>query len=119
MAATSSRPTVIESRIAVSVSRQKVLKLRTALNIFPLFRIETSGYDSRHMMPAEHKDKLTKAAKLLADVQQDMSKRHDRGSNEYIHTWQDLYWLREKLDDLIRYGFVLYHGDLPAVRTSA
>jgi hypothetical protein len=71
------------------------------------------------MMPAEHKEKLTKAAKLLADVQQDMSKRHDRGSNEYIHTWQDLYWLREKLDDLIRYGFVLYHGDLPAVRTSA
>lgn len=69
-------------------------------------------------MPAEHKDKLTKAAKLLADVQQDMSKRHDRGSREYIHTWQDLYWLREKLDELVRYGFVLYHGDLPAVKSS-
>jgi len=71
------------------------------------------------MMPAEHKDKLIKASKILADLQQDMIKRQDRGSNEYLQTWQDLYWIREKLDELIRYGFVLYRGNLPAVRTSA
>jgi len=65
------------------------------------------------MMPPEHKAKLIKASKLLAELQKDMTTRHDRGSEEYLHTWQDIYWLREKLDELIRYGFVLYRGELP------
>jgi len=58
------------------------------------------------------------AVKSRIALKASKQKRQDRGSNEYIHTWQDLYWLREKLDELVRYGFVLYHGDLPAVKSS-
>jgi len=67
------------------------------------------------MMPPEHKAKLIKASKLLADLQKDMTTRHDRGSEEYLHTWQDIYWLREKLGELIRYGFVVYREERPLV----
>jgi hypothetical protein len=69
-------------------------------------------------IPREHQTKLQKAAQLLADVQKDMATRNDRGSDAYLQTWKDLYWLREKLSELTRYGFVLYRGDLPTVKTS-
>ena len=65
------------------------------------------------MMPPEHRAKLIKASKLLADLQKDMTTQQDRGSEEYLHTWQDIYWLREKLHELIRYGFVVYRGERP------
>jgi hypothetical protein len=52
------------------------------------------------------------------DVQKDMATRNDRGSDAYLQTWKDLYWLREKLSELTKYGFVLYRGDLPTVKTS-
>jgi hypothetical protein len=42
-----------------------------------------------------------------------MTTQQDRGSEEYLHTWQDIYWLREKLHELIRYGFVVYRGERP------
>jgi hypothetical protein len=63
------------------------------------------------------RNQTTEAAKLLADVQKDMATRNDRGSDAYLQTWKDLYWLREKLSELTKYGFVLCRGDLPAVKT--
>jgi hypothetical protein len=62
-------------------------------------------------MPNEHQTKLKKAAALLSVVQQEMTKRNNRGSDVYLQTWQDLYWLRQKLDEFIQYGFVLYKGE--------
>lgn len=67
----------------------------------------------------EHEKKLKKIAALLADLQKDLAKRSDRGSDEYIKCWEDLSWIRQKLDEYTRYGFVLYCGNLPEVRTSA
>jgi hypothetical protein len=62
-------------------------------------------------MPREQQKKLEQAASLLSAVQAEMAARVDRGSDEYIHTWQDIFWLRQKLDEIIRYGFVLYKGE--------
>ena len=62
-------------------------------------------------MPSEHETKLKKAAALMSAVQEEMAKRSDRGSDEYLKTWKDLYWLRERLSEFIQYGFVLFKGD--------
>jgi hypothetical protein len=46
--------------------------------------------------------KLEQAASLLSAVQAEMASRADRGSDDYVKSWKDLYWLRERL------GFVLF-----------
>jgi hypothetical protein len=58
-------------------------------------------------MPKEQQTKLEQAAALLSAVQAEMASRADRGSDDYIKSWKDLYWLRERLDEFVRYGFVL------------
>jgi hypothetical protein len=66
---------------------------------------------SHSSMPEEQQTKLKQAAALMSVVQTEMAARADRGSDDYIKSWKDLYWLRERLNEFIRYGFVLFKGD--------
>jgi hypothetical protein len=49
------------------------------------------------LVPEEQQTKLKKAAALMSEVQQELPIRSDRGSDDYIQSWKDLYWLRERL----------------------
>ena len=66
---------------------------------------------SHSLMPKEQQKKLEQAASLLSGVQHEMATRADRGSDQYIRSWKDLFWLRERLHEFIQYGFVLFKGE--------
>jgi hypothetical protein len=61
---------------------------------------------SHSLMPKEQQTKLEQAAS-----QAEMATRADRGSDQYIQSWKDLYWLRERLNEFIQYGLVLLKGE--------
>lgn len=67
---------------------------------------------SHSLMSKEQQTKLEKAAALMSEVQKEMTTRADRGSDEYIKSWKDVFWLRERLNEFIQYGFVLFKGEI-------